>query len=628
MSLRLIKNAFHAAVEQIKESLPAEEIFDWRKHILPKVFPFLEWKGELRNKASVLADLQAGLLGAVVVLPQGVAFAIIAGLPPIYGLYSAMISPIIAGLFGSSRHMVSGPVTAISLIIATTISNYAAVGSSQYIEMTLVLTFLAGAIQLGLGIGRLGKYLGFVSHTVVVGFTAGAAVLIITTQMKNVLGIDIPMRASFLETWGEIFWHIRQTNLPIFAVAFSTFGAALISRKISKRLPSMLIGLGVGTFLAWFLGGASVGIKFVGHMPSQLPPFRVPSLTPDYFHLLLPKAFVVALLGLVQSVAIARSIALKSGQVLDSNQEFIGQGLSNVVGSFFSCYAGAGSFSRSALNYEAGAVTPMSAVFSAIFLMLIILFVAPFAAMLPMPAMAGLIVLVGWNLIDFHEMEEIQIASREDNILLVVVFFSTLFAELEFAIYLGVLLSLFFYLRRSSRPNVAVMAPDPTHPRHQIINVIRKDVPQCPQVKIVRIDGNLFFGAIQHVASILRDLRRGPEKHLLLLINGVNHIDLDGAEWLANEARYWKEKKGGSMVIVNLKIIAQDVLDDGGFLDTIGRENFFNSKTEALAYLYTKFENNICRSCPHRVFRECASDPTLPTVAASKNVVKSAPNML
>lgn len=504
---------------------------------------FLAWKDQLRNKETMRADLMAGLLGAIMVLPQGVAFALIAGLPPIYGLYSAMVSPIISGLMGSSRHMVSGPTTAISLIIATTVSQYAVAGSAQYIEMTLVLTFLVGAIQLGMGIGRLGRYVGFVSHTVVVGFTAGASFLIITSQVKNMLGIEVANRASFLETWREIFQGLGQTKPLLLAVSAATIVAAIVAKKISKRIPDLIVGLAVGTLVAWLLGGESAGIQSVGHMPAHLPPFDVPSLTPENFHLLIQKAFVVALLSLVQSIAIARSIAIKSGDMLDGNQEFIGQGLSNMVGSFFSCYASSGSFSRSALNYEAGAKTPMSAVFSAGILMLIILFLAPYAALLPMPAMAGLIVMVGWNLIDSHHMEEIQLASREDNIILGVVFFTTLFAELEFAIYIGVLLSLYFYLKRTSRPNIAVMAPDPEHNRHQIINVQRKQVPQCPQVKIIRIDGNLFFGAIPHVAGIFREYRKGNARYLMLLINGVNHVDLDGAEWLQNEAKYWKEKK-------------------------------------------------------------------------------------
>ena len=610
--MRVIKNAITAAVEQVKESLPDEEIFDWKKHILPKVFPFLEWKDELRDRSVFLADLQAGLLGAIMVLPQGIAFALIAGLPPIYGLYTAMVVPIVAALFGSSRHMVSGPNVALSLMVSATVTKFAAPGSINYIELTLVLTFLVGIIQLAMGIGRMGKYVGFISHTVIVGFITGAAFLIITSQMKQILGIQITERASFLETWKEIVWHLGQTNFYVLAVALATLLSALFVKRISRRIPYMLVGLTVGVVVSFLLGGESVGIQFVGQMPSQLPPFRFPPLTPDRFHLLFPNAFALAILGLVQAAAISRSIAIKSGQHLDSNQEFIGEGLSNFIGSFFSCYVGAGSFSRSALNYEAGARTPMSAVFSGLILLLIVLFVAPYAAWLPLPVMSGLIVLVAWNLVDVHQIEDIQVASRQDNIILGVVFFSTLFAELDFAIYIGVLLSLFFYLKRTSTPNIAVMSPDPSHPRHKIINIIRKSLPQCPQVKIIRIDGNLYFGAIQHVAARIREYRQGPEKWLILLANGINDVDLDGAEWLANESNYWKDRKGGGMLIVGLKVVAQEVLSNSGNLKLINHENIFTSKTEAFFKLYSKLDRKICMNCPHRVFKECAKDPALP----------------
>lgn len=187
----------------------------------------------------------------------------------------------------------------------------------------------------------------------------------------------------------------------------------------------------------------------------------------------------------------------------------------------------------------------MSAIFSALVLIVLVLLFAPYAQYLPTPALSGLILLIGWGLIDFPHMREIRIASKQDNLILGATFFATLFAELQFAVYLGVLLSLYFFLKQTSRPNVAVMAPDSEHYRHQFVNIIRKEVPQCPQLKIIRIDGHLYFGAIDHIAAELREIRKGPEKHLLLLANGVNYVDLDGAEWLAREAAYWRKKAAG-----------------------------------------------------------------------------------
>lgn len=610
-------------VEEVKSTLPDDIHFDFRKHVLPLFFPFLGWKDELRNRETLKADFMAGLVGAIIVLPQGIAFAMIAGLPPVYGLYTAIVTPVVAALFGSSRHLVSGPTTAISLVIFASVSQFAAPGSPEYISKVLLLTFLAGAIQLSFALARLGRYISFVSHTVVVGFTAGAAVLIVTNQLRGVLGVPIDMRAGFLDIWKQAFQYLDQINWPIFAVAVYTLFTAIYVRKHFPRLPHLLVALLFGTALAWGIGGPDAGIPFVSEILRALPAFTPPNLADGTYRGLLSSAFAIALLGLIEAVAISKAIALKSGQHIVANQEFFGQGLSNIVGSFFSCYAGSGSFTRSGVNYQAGAQTPMSAIFAALFVLIIVLILGPFARYLPSPALAGLIVLIGWGLIDLKHIREIRKASKQDNLILGATFVATLFSELEFAVYIGVLLSLYFFLKKTSQPNIAVMAPDPEHHRHQIINVCRKNVPQCPQLKIIRIDGHLYFGAIDHVAAVLREMRKGPEKYLLILANGINYVDLDGAEWLAREAAFWK-KKGGGMYIVRLKIIAQDIMQSGGFIDQIGRDRFFTSKTDAIQAIYQKLDVEICKKCPYRVFQECANDPRLPAL----NSVKEEPALI
>ncbi len=610
-----LKAQLHHIVEEVKMTLPDDINFDFRKHVLPLFFPFLSWTRKLKNRETLKADFMAGIIGAIIVLPQGIAFAMIAGLPPVYGLYTAMITPIVAGLFSSSRHAVSGPTAPISIVIFAAVSKLATEGSPDFISKVLFLTFMAGAIQLALGLGRMGRYISFVSHAVVVGFAAGAAVLTITNQMRGVLGIDISSRAAFLETWEQILVHLSGINWAIFFVAAYTLILAVLVRRYAPKLPHLLIGLAGGTLLAWMMGGPAAGIPFAAEIPRQLPTLSMPGFSAGNFHSLLGEAFAIAILGIIQTVAVGRAIAVHTGQQIDGNQELIGQGLSNVTGSFFSCYAGSGSFTRSALNYEAGARTPMSAIFAALILMVIVLLFAPYARFLPTPAFGGLILLIGWGLIDFKHIREIRKASKQDNLILGVTFFATLFAELQFAVYLGVLLSLFFFLKKTSRPNIAVMAPDSEHHRHQFINVIRKTVPECPQLKIIRIDGHLYFGAIDHISAALREVRKGSEKHLLIMANGINYVDLDGAEWLAREAAFWR-KKGGGLYIIRLKIIAQDVMESGGFMDEIGRDHFFLSKTDALASIYKKLDRDICRACPYRVFLECENDTALPMIKA------------
>ena len=240
------------------------------------IFPFLNWKDEV-NRESLKADFWAGLTGAVIVLPQGVAFAMIAGLPPIYGLYTAMVSPVIAALFGSSKHLVSGPNTPLSLIVFSGISKFAEPTTEAFIQLTLIMTFIAGTIQLLMGLVRFGSLVSFVSHTVIVGFTAGAAMLIMTSQMKNFLGIQVPANASFMDTYLVVFQNFSQTNWYVAAVAVGTLLTAILSKKIAPKLPHLLVAMIVGSLLAALLGGEAVGIRFVGELPSALPTPSVPA---------------------------------------------------------------------------------------------------------------------------------------------------------------------------------------------------------------------------------------------------------------------------------------------------------------------------------------------------------------
>ena len=412
-----------------------------------KFFPFLQWISS-SNLQTIRSDLIAGFTGAVIVLPQGIAFATIAGLPPQYGLYTAMVTPIVAALFGSSHHLVSGPTTAISIVIFSAVSHHVEPGSPEFISLALTLTFLAGVYQLSFGLARLGNIINFVSHTVVIGFTAGAAILIATSQMKHVLGIFIPKGESFLHIWADVFNQYSEINLIVLGVAMSTLAAAVLVKILLPKLPNLLIGMLAGGLVGMYLGGEAVGIKFVGEIPAHLPPLSAPDFSFETIKILAPEAFAIALLGLIEAVSISRAIAVKTNQQINSSQEFIGQGLSNVVGSFFSSYAGSGSFTRSGVNYSSGAKSPMSAIFSALFLMVIVLFVAPLTAYLPIASMGGVILIVAYNLIDFKHIRHVLKFSKEETSILLTTFFATLFLELEFAIYLGVLLSLVLFLKR------------------------------------------------------------------------------------------------------------------------------------------------------------------------------------
>ncbi len=580
------------------------------KLTIKKFFPFLIW-WPLVNRRSLRADLIAGLTGAVIVLPQGIAFATIAGLPPVYGLYTAMVTPIIAALFGSSRHLISGPTTAISIVVLSSLSGLAEPGSKEFISLALTLTFLAGIYQLAFGLARLGNLVNFVSHTVVIGFTAGAAILIITSQSKYVLGINLPASESFAYTWFELAKNLTHTNLYVLAVALLTLIVAVVAKKYFSRSPNLLFGMVAGSVLAWLLGGEQHGLKMISDVPGQLPAFSLPNLSPANIRALAPQAFAIALLGLIEAVSISRAIASKSMQRIDGNQEFIGQGLSNIIGSFFSSYAGSGSFTRSGINYTAGAITPLSAIFAALSLMIIVLLVAPLMSHLPLAAMGGVILLVAYNLIDLHHIKKIFMVSRTETAILLVTFFATLFLELEFAIYLGVLLSLLLFLNRTSTPDMVILAPDPYSPSKMLTNVERKALLQCPQLKIIRIDMSIYFGSVNHIQKTLHDITdKEGIRHILIVATSINFVDLAGAEMLAQEAKRLRQMDGGLYFCSNKKKVCS-FLDKGGFIDDIGKDNFFGDKAEAINTIYKRLNRSICIQCKNRIFDECKQDPVL-----------------
>jgi SulP family sulfate permease len=586
---------------------------------LRRFLPVLLWWPRV-DRATLRHDLIAGLTGAIVVLPQGVAFATIAGMPPEYGLYAGMVPAVIAALFGSSWHLVSGPTTAASIVLFSVLSAHAEPGSAAYVQLALTLTFMVGAIQLALGAARLGALVNFISHSVVIGFTAGAAILIATSQAKHFFGIAIPRGASFAETWGGLAARLHEVDPYVLLVSLTTLAIGIAVRRFLPKVPymiaAMLGGSLVAALLKSFAGGAAAGVTTVGALPDSLPPLSMPSFDLATYQELATAALAVSLLALTEAVSIARALAVRSGQEIDGNQEFIGQGLSNLFGSFFSAYVATGSFNRSGLNYASGAQTPIASILASALLVAIVLLVAPLAAWLPNAAMAGVLFLVAWGLIDFHHIGQILRSGRAEVTILAATFGSTLFLNLEAAIMIGVVLSIGFYLSRTSRPQVVTRVPDPRNPRRKFSG--DAELPECPQLKIVRIDGSLFFGAVSYVQETLRRMRAAEprQKHLAVVATGINFVDLAGAEFLAREART-RRAQGGDLWLIRAKPQVEEALDAGGYLNDIGRDHLFASRGEAIEQVHKRLDPEVCRTCTRRVFTECrqgeaAADATAP----------------
>jgi len=399
--------------------------------------PWKAWRHRV-NRASLRQDALAGLTGALIVLPQGIAYAAIAGLPPEYGLYCAIGPALVAALFGSSWHLVSGPTAAISIVVFSALAPLAAPGSPQYILLALTLGFLVGAVQLAVGLARLGRLAHHISHSVVVGFTSGAAFLIAASQLKHFFGLKGVTASGFFGQLSQTMTLLPQAQIQIAAVGTLALVAAIASRFIHRGIPHMIVGMVAAGFLAAWLGG----VPTVGELPAALPRLSVPSFDLAIWSQLGISAAIIAVLALTEAIAIARSVALRSGQKIDSNQEVVGQGLSNLAGSFLSGYPSSGSFTRSGLNFDAGAKTPLAAVFASLFLMIILALIARWITYLPMAAMAGILFLVAWGLIDRKEIVAIFRGPRHERVVLMVTFVATLVVQLEYAVFIGIAVSL------------------------------------------------------------------------------------------------------------------------------------------------------------------------------------------
>ena len=477
------------------------------------LLPFLRWLPSV-NRKKLSNDALVGLTGAILALPQSIAYALIAGLPAEYGLYAAIVPVIIAALWGSSWHLICGPTAALSIVLFTSVSPMAAPGSETYIGLILLLSFMAGIFQWLLGLLRFGALVNFVSHSVVLGFTLGAALVIALGQLPNLLGIEIASQPTALATVLNLGQHLSEIDWPTFAVAGFTLVISVLIKLLLPRWPALLIGLLAGSLLVLFMPKQFAHVGLVAAFEGSLPPVHILDFNLNDITRLLPAAIACGMLGLVTSLSIARSLATKSRQFLDANQEVRAQGFSNMVGPWFSAYASAGSFTRSALNLQAGAKTPLAGVFSAILVALFALFGTQLIEHIPLPSMAAGILIICWGLLDFAGVKSLYRVSRSEFLVMLLTLGATLLMELQTAIYAGVLASLFFYLKRTSQPRVRFWQED--------------------EEALLRIEGSIFFGACHYVQQILQ---RSQGERVIIDAHHVNFIDYAGVEMLHQEAR-------------------------------------------------------------------------------------------
>ncbi|MCP5284720.1 MAG: SulP family inorganic anion transporter [Burkholderiaceae bacterium] len=555
-----------------------------------------DWVGEV-DRRSLRDDGMAAFIGALIVLPQGIAFAALAGLPPTWGLYTSIVPCIVAALMGASRLMVSGPTNATSLALAAMLAPLAASNPSSYLQLALVATFALGVVQAVLGLVRLGVLANFVSPSVLLGFITGAAVLIAEHALRD-------LSVSGVEA----------------GVGAITLAATLAAQRWVPGRQHMLIGLVTGGLAAWLLARQGWVAATVGQVAHNLPTLQAPSITLTDLRHVGGAALALAVVSLGQTMAVGKAIAGRRGELFDPNRECVAQGTSNIVGSFFSCFVSCGSLNRSVVNEQVGARSPLAGVFSALIVAALMLLGGPVLQFIPMAAIAATLLPVAWSLVDRSHWRRVIQLDRAEAVIAAGTAVATVLVSLQVAILGGMSAALIVYLYGSARPALRTMGFDKPasadHGHHGDRPFVVLDdappgaQPECPQLKLLRMEGSVYFGATAHVGDHLHRLRAepNPQKHLLVMAKSMSAIDLAGADlWEAERVR--RLALGGDLYFHRPRPQVMDMWRRSGFLDRLGADHIFARKPAALLTIVDRLDPEVCRQCHARIFVECAGRP-------------------
>ncbi len=703
---------------------------------LLRFLPFLAWF-EGFTFDSLRRDAIGGLTVALVLVPQSMAYAQLAGLPPHYGLYASFLPPMIAAMFGSSRQLATGPVAVVSLMTSTALQPLATAGSEAFVAYAILLALIVGAFQFLLGLFRLGLVVNFLSHPVVNGFTNAAAIIIATSQLSKIFGVYVDSAEHhYVTVYNVIKSALYFTHWPTLGLAALAFAVMILLRKINPRIPNVLVAVALTTVISWAIGfernkittvdqiespevheivgefnasmhelskvydarvqqrselqqlkktegehsAAAIGVEYrlnllnaridslediaheqrqklrqfvlvgiehgeelsfahpdavppgagidgrnwrikvgsspldtealtmrgggavVGTIPQGIPGMKTPRIELNTILNLLPTAMIIALLGFMEAISIAKAMASRTGQRLDPNQELIGQGLANVLGSFSQSYAVSGSFSRSAVNFQAGAATGLSSVFSSIVVLITLLFLTPLLYHLPQAVLAAIIMMAVVGLLNINAFVHAWKAQPADGIIGVVSFvFTLMFApHLDRGIMIGVVLSLLLYLLRNMKPAIAMLS---LHPDGTYRNRSRFELEQCQHIAVLRYAGSVFFANVSYLENQVLDLVRSMPKlrHVLIVGNGINELDASGEEALAVLVSRLHEQ-GIRISFSGLNDSVLDVMRRTGLLARIGEENLYRNATRAIESIWeSAHEKSTEDQCPLKV---------------------------
>ncbi|NJB82428.1 SulP family inorganic anion transporter [Wenyingzhuangia aestuarii] len=556
---------------------------------MKKWIPILEWLPKYNIKESLKADVVGGFTVGVVLIPQGIAYALIAGLPPIYGLYTALLPQLMYLIFGTSQRVAVGPVAMDSLIVAAGISTLAIGGTDAYVTLTILLAFSVGVIQLLLGIGKLGFIVNFLSKPVISGFSSAAAIVIGINQFKNLSGIPIPRSNRLQEIGVSLVQQIDKVEYQTLFVGLITI-VVLITIKVTKsKLPGPLLVVIGGILGLYFFHQLIPEVAILRDIPSGLPSFSFPVITFKMISDLLPIAFTLAIIGFLETISIGKALEKSTDDVMISpNKELIALGMMNMVGSMFKSYPSTASFSRSAVNEDAGSKTGLAALFSMIVLVLVLLFLTPYFYYLPKAVLAGIIIVSVIKLINYKEAIRLWMLNKSDFWMLIATFSGTLFLGIKEGIFIGVILSLIMLIARTSRPHVAVLGRIPNTNVFRNINRF-EEVEVDDHILILRFDARVYFANANYFNEILqlKAKEKGTALKLILLdCECINGVDSTAIQMIETAIDFYNDK-GVDVYFSNIKGPVRDMLTKSGIVDKVGAQKFFINNNDALTYYKT-----------------------------------------
>jgi len=547
---------------------------------LTQWLPFIETARGYK-RSWLLTDVSAGLTLALLSLPQAIAYAIMAGLPPIYGLYSCVVVGIVGSLMGSSEHLVPGPTNSVAILISGAImaSSVPEVRENPTIIIPL-LALLTGGTQLLFGVLKLGNLTQFVSRSVVVGFTAGAGLLIALNQLAPLLGVKQPDAAHMLEQVWMTLQQLGDVNFYALGIGVGTIlVTATAPRWLPRWLPAPLVVVVVSALVVEVFNLTAKGVMLVGDLPKTLPAVHLPFLNLRLIADIADDALAMAILGCIETLSIAKSIAMTTDQRVNSNQGCIGLGLGNIAAAFFQCMPGSGSFTRSALNFLAGARTRFAGVFSSLWIVAILALLGSWVHYIPLASLAGLLIVIGASMFRWHHIRVAFRATRSDAAVLILTFASALVLSLRQAIYVGVISSLVLFLRKASAPHLVEYDIEGDSMR-EIRDASERS---HPQISIIHVEGELFFGAAELFEDEVRWLARDSNIRVVILrMKNARHLDATAVMALEGLLKFMRA--GGRLLLISGPSPGvMGVLSRSGLLDEIGRDCVFESEENLTA---------------------------------------------